>query len=300
LENTEYHVPVLFKEAVGLLLENKETTISKLYVDCTLGGGGYSEEILAQTDESVKVLSIDRDVNAIEHSEKRLEKYKDRISFHCSNFAAISEILKNIRDSMQHFKISGVILDLGLSSYQLGYEEGFSYQRDTVLDMRASKEQELTAKDVLNNYSEKDLLRIFKGYGELRYYKQIVRDIAAYRRIKSFEKTSNLVDLLSKKIPKRYLNRDLSKIFQALRIEVNDELENLNRVLNDSTPYLEPGGKEVVVSYHSLEDRMVKNFFRNNEKMKVVTKKPITPSLDEIKLNTRARSAKLRAAEKIE
>jgi 16S rRNA (cytosine1402-N4)-methyltransferase len=190
-------------------------------------------------------------------------------------------------------------LDLGLSSYQLDKEEGFSYLRDTGLDMRADKTQELQAKDVLNGYSEIELLKIFKEYGELKYNKQITRDIISYRKEKRFERTSELVDLLKKKIPFKYVNKDLSKIFQALRIAVNDELGNLEKVLNDSVLFFEQGGRIAVISYHSLEDRIVKNFIRSNKELIAITKKPVTASKAEIKLNPKARSGKLRTAEKI-
>jgi 16S rRNA (cytosine1402-N4)-methyltransferase len=194
-------------------------------------------------------------------------------------------------------------MDLGLSTYQLNSEEGFSYRTDTKLDMRADKEQELTAADVLNEYNDKDLLRIFKEYGELRYNRQITRDIIEYRSNSRFESTFDLVKLLEQKIPPRYLNKDLSKVFQALRIEVNGELDNLKIVLENSLDILETNARAAAVSYHSLEDRIVKNFFRaksslKKDGLKVLTKKPVLPRKAEISMNTRARSAKLRAAEK--
>jgi 16S rRNA (cytosine1402-N4)-methyltransferase len=195
--------------------------------------------------------------------------------------------------------VSGIVLDLGLSTYQLEHESGFSYQKDTILDMRAGPDAELSAGEVLNRYSEKELLRIFKEYGELKYYRQITRDIIEYRRNKKFETTLELVEQLKKKIPPRYLNKDLSKVFQALRIEVNNEMDNLKKVLEDSVELLEEGARIAAVSYHSLEDRMLKNFFRTDNRLKVITKKPVTASKDEVDANPRARSAKLRAAEKM-
>jgi 16S rRNA (cytosine1402-N4)-methyltransferase len=300
LKDTEYHVPVLLEESIGLLLENKDTTASNIYVDCTLGGGGYTEEILKRTDDRVNVVAVDRDINSIEYCKKRLERFKDRIVYCCDNFANISDIIRNSQVYKSNMKISGIVLDLGLSSYQLDHEEGFSYLRDTGLDMRADKTQELQAKDVLNEYTEKELLKIFKGYGELRYNRQITRDIIGYRKVRRFERTSELVDLLKKKIPFRYVNKDLSKIFQALRIAVNDELKNLEKVLNDSVLFLDQGGRIAAICYHSLEDRIVKNFFRSNKELKVLTKKPVTASNAEIESNPKARSAKLRTAEKIQ
>jgi 16S rRNA (cytosine1402-N4)-methyltransferase len=301
VEIDNFHEPVLINDTIRLLLANVSTSKVKVYIDGTLGGGGYTKKILELSEHDVKVLAIDRDINAIEHSSKVLQDFSGRIIFCNGNFADIAGIIPKYLDFTLEQMISGLVLDLGLSTYQLNYEEGFSYQRDTELDMRADKgiPGGIKAKDILNTYPEKDLQQIFKDYGELRYNRQITRDIIEYRKIKRFEKTLELVELLKKKIPVRYLNKDLSKVFQALRIEVNNELDNLKKVLNDTVEYLEPGGRMVVVSYHSLEDRIVKNFFRSNEKLKVVTKKPVTPDEDEIERNVRARSAKLRAAEKI-
>ncbi len=293
-----YHEPVLINEAIGLLTANKSTAIAKVYVDCTLGGGGYTSRILEETEDDFIVIAVDRDSNAIDYSKKLLLKYKSRLLFVKDNFAEISGIIKSSLKN-EDAKVSGIVIDLGLSSYQLNFEEGFSYQKDTELDMRAGKDTEITAKDILNDYSHEELVDLFKKYGELKYNKQIARDIAEQRKIKKFETTFDLVEVLKKKIPPRYLNKDLSKVFQALRIEVNSEIENLNSVLEGSAKYLEGGGRIAVVSYHSIEDRIVKNFFRSNESLKVITKKPVEPSEAEIAGNIRARSAKLRAAEKI-
>ncbi len=298
MEEDFYHEPVLLNEAMALLLENKSSSKAKVYVDCTLGGGGYTRKILEETAEDFSVIAIDRDSNAIEYSKNLLHQYIHRVVFVNDNFSNLSAVIKS---SMKHdsAKVSGVVLDLGLSSFQLNFEEGFSYQKDTPLDMRAGEDAGLTAKDILNTYRAEELIRLFKEYGELKYNKQIARDIAEERKIKAFETTFDLVEVLKRKIPPRYLNKDLSKVFQALRIEVNNEIENLNKVLDESADCLEEGGRIVVVSYHSLEDRMVKNFFRSYEKLKIITKKPVEASDDEINKNVRARSAKLRAAEKL-
>ena len=290
----QFHEPVLTEESLSFLLKNKDTSFVKIYVDCTLGGGGYTKKILDSTSEDTKVIAIDRDHFAIEYCRTFLQSYTNRIIFAQDNFAEIPRILK--AHSIK--KVSGIVMDLGLSSYQLNHEEGFSYQQNTKLDMRADKDQGLTAADVLNSYSEDELLGIFKNYGELRYSRQVTRDIAAARKEKKFETTGDLVNLLSVKIPPRYLNKDLSKTFQAIRIEVNGELENLKKVLDDSTGYMETGASIVAVSYHSLEDRIVKNSFRQNSNLKVLTKKPVEAAENETGRNTRARSAKLRAAEK--
>lgn len=292
--NYQFHEPVLTEESLSFLLKNKDSSFVKIYVDCTLGGGGYTKKILDNTSEDTKVIAIDRDYHAIEYCRTFLQGYANRIIFAQDNFAEISRIMKT--NSVE--KISGMVMDLGLSSYQLNHEEGFSYQQNTKLDMRADKDQGLTAADVLNGYSEEELLGIFKHYGELKYSRQITRDIVSGRKEKKFETTDDLVNLLSEKIPPRYLNKDLSKIFQAIRIEVNGELENLKKILDESAEYMETGARIIAVSYHSLEDRIVKNSFRENNDLRVLTKKPVEAGEDETGRNTRARSAKLRAAEK--
>jgi len=289
-----YHEPVLIKETLGYLLENKDSSASKIYVDCTLGGGGYTKKIL-EIDGSFTVIAIDKDINAIEHSKEVLKDVAGRVNFVQGNFGDIKEILNH--DGIK--KISGIVLDLGLSTYQLSHEEGFSYQRNTELDMRADKSQKLKARDILNNYDEKDLARIFYEYGELKYSRKIASDIVNSRKAGKIEKTFDLVEIMKKKTPPRYLNKDLSKLFQAIRIEVNNEMGNLDSVLGDSVEFLETGARIAAVSYHSLEDRIVKNFFRQKDDLKVITKKLVKPSDEEISKNVRARSAKLRVAEKI-
>ncbi len=290
-----YHEPVLLDEAAELLLGNKQSALSGFYVDCTLGGGGYTKKILELTSSDTKVIAIDRDINSIEYCKVLLRDFSGRVIFVQDNFAGLARIL----NSLSVEKVSGIAMDLGLSSYQLEEEAGFSYQKDTALDMRADKSQALTAADVLNVYDESELFRIFKEYGELKYSRQITRDIAARRKVKKFETTFDLVETLREKIPPRFLNKDLSKAFQAIRIEVNGELENLKKVLTDSAGSLEIGGRIAAVSYHSLEDRIVKNYFRSNRELKVITKKPVEPGDEEIGLNVRSRSGKLRAAQKI-
>ena len=294
-EDNSYHKPVLLKEVLEFLLINNDSSETKLYVDCTLGGGGYTKAILNAASLETRVICIDKDENAISYSKKRLNDYSERLFFKQGNFADI----KQITGALGFEKVSGIVMDLGLSSYQIESEDGFSYLRETALDMRADRSQTLTAKEVLNAYDEKELSDIMYNYGELRYNRQIARDIVNSRKIKKFETTFDLVEVLKKKLPYKYMNRDLSKVFQALRIEVNNELENLEKVLDDSADILETGGRIIAVSYHSLEDRIVKNKFRSNDKFTVITKKPVEPSDDETGKNIRSRSAKLRAAEKI-
>ncbi len=299
MEQEFYHEPVLLNESIGLLLQNKDSSSNKVFVDGTLGGGGYTGEILKLTAKDTYIISIDRDISSIEYCKKYLKGFSGRVIFCRDNFSDIREILKRSLKKAQREKISGIVLDLGLSSYQLNNEDGFSYQKDTMLDMRADSSQETTASDVVNSYTEKELMRILRDYGELRYSRKLAMDITSYRRKKRIERTTDLVEAVKEKIPDRFLNKDLSKIFQAIRIEVNGELENLRECLNDVVEFLETGARIVVISYHSLEDRIVKNFFRSSEAMKVLTKKPLTAGEEEISRNVRARSAKLRAAEKI-
>lgn len=297
MDEVFYHEPVLLKETTQYLLEahkGDSNGTKRVYVDCTLGGGGYTKKILEDSPEETVVIAIDRDVYAIEHCKKVLSEFSGRIIFKQRNFGEIKDIVQ----SEGFEKIDGIVMDLGLSTYQLSHEAGFSYQKDTMLDMRADKSQQLTAADVLNTYGEKDLADILFKYAEMRYSRQIAKEIAEYRKEKKFETTFQLTELLSTKVPPRFLNSDLSRLFQAIRIEVNNELENLERVLEDSPGIMNEGSRIVAVSYHSLEDRIVKNAIRSNEKLKVLTKKPVEASEEEINANVRARSAKLRAAEK--
>jgi 16S rRNA (cytosine1402-N4)-methyltransferase len=295
LDNVQYHVPVLLKESVEFLLGNINNTSGNFLIDFTLGGGGYTKKIAESTANDVKIIAFDRDINAINQSKVVLENHKDRIIFCQENFSNVGEVLNQLKI----YKISGVIMDLGLSTYQINNEDGFSYLRKTPLDMRAGKDQKFDASVLLNKYSEKELTRVFRQYAEIRYAHKLSGDIVTIRRKKPFNTTFDLVEVMKKRIPERYLNRELSRIFQAIRIEVNDELNNLSSSLDEIVPYLEPGARVVAVSYHSLEDRIVKNKFKNREIYKILTKKPVYATDEEIKLNVRSRSAKLRAAEKI-
>ncbi len=283
-----------FSFGARTLTQTGITGLKRVFVDCTLGGGGYTRKILEETDENTAVIAIDRDEFAIAHCRNVLSEFGDRVIFMQGNFGDITQIVTDAG-----FKeIDGVMMDLGLSTYQLSHEEVFSYQRDTELDMRADKSQDLSAKDVLNTYSEAELENIFRKFGELRYSRQLAAQVCAYRKAKKLTTTFDLVDAVKEKIPPRFLNSDLSRIFQAVRIEVNNELVNLENVLHDSVDLLKEGARIAAVSYHSLEDRIVKNAFRSEEKLKVLTKKSVEPGDEEISRNVRARSARLRAAEK--
>ena len=294
MDEVFYHEPVLLNKAMEYLLASNSSKGSKVYVDCTLGGGGYTKKILDLLPEDTRVIAIDRDEYAIEHCEKVLSGLGAKVVFVQDNFGN----LKSITESTGMNKVDGIVMDLGLSSYQIGFEDGFSYQRDTALDMRADKSQKLSAIDVLNKYDETEIARILFQYGELRYSRKIAKEIVLSRKKKKFETTFDLVEPVKNLVPPRFLNSDLSKIFQAVRIEVNSELQNLEKVLADSPEVLKEGGRVVAVSYHSLEDRIVKNSFRSSPFLKILTKKPVEASEEEISANTRARSAKLRAAEK--
>ena len=309
----EFHTPVLLNEAIEYLLnpEFKNYVIA----DCTLGGGGYSELICERTSPESKVICIDKDLYAIAHAKKKLSRFKGKTLFANGNFGNLKELLS--KEGIE--KVSGIVMDLGLSSYQLESEEGFSFMRDTALDMRAYKEDEITAGEVVNEYTEGELMRVFEGYGEIGDARRLVRAIETRRRSKEIRTTFDLVGIVDDeyRIDKKNRANFLAKIFQALRIEVNAEMRNLEQVLEDSVELLEQGGRLVAVSYHSLEDRIVKNFLKDKSKrekvskykkaevtgaepvFKILTKKAVTPGYEEVKHNTRARSAKLRAAERL-
>jgi 16S rRNA (cytosine1402-N4)-methyltransferase len=296
--NEIYHIPVLSNSAVDLLIN--PGLKSRIIVDGTLGGGGYSMLICSKLRSDDKLIAVDKDLHAIEHAKKLLNECNAKLEIINGNFGELKKIL-----SERHIKkITGIVLDLGLSSYQLESEEGFSFMKNTALDMRADKKDEQTAASVLNFYSEKELSDVFENYGEIGNAKRLSKAIAAKRRKKKLEMTFDLVEIIDEeyKIGRRNKIDFLAKIFQALRIEVNNELENLKNILSDSIDLLVPGGRIVIVSYHSLEDRIVKFFFRDKKKemkLKILTKKPLIPERGEISSNPRSRSAKLRAAERL-
>jgi 16S rRNA (cytosine1402-N4)-methyltransferase len=273
--------------------------------DGTLGGGGYSELICEKISAGSKLISVDKDLNAIEYSKNRLENWKEKISLCRGNFADV----KNIAGNLGYSGITGIVLDLGLSSYQLNAEDGFSFMRDTGLDMRSDKNSELCASDILNGYTEKELTDVFVEYGEIGNAERLSKAVCSYRALQKFNTTGDLKNAVKNEygfksgVPVKFL----AKIFQALRIEVNGELADLVKVLNDSFELLVNGGRIVVICYHSLEDRLVKNFFRkyyyktvgSGKAFNILTKKVIKPDYTEVRKNPRARSAKLRAAEVI-
>lgn len=296
-----YHNPVLLKESIIGLNINP----NGIYVDATFGGGGHSTEILNKLNSSGRLIAFDQDQDAIDN--KILDK---RVSLVKSNF----KYLNNYLNYFQINKIDGLLADFGISSYQIDNEKrGFSTRFDSELDMRMNNSQKTDAKAVVNDYKKDQLEYIFKNFGELKNYKRITEKIISERAIKYIDTTNDLkIILKSLTIPKEE-NKFFAKVFQAIRIEVNDELEVIKTLLDKSLKYLKKGGRLVCISYHSLEDRLVKKFIQNggfrNEtssdlygnkdlKLKKIGKM-ITPSEKEIIKNNRSRSAKLRIAEKI-
>lgn len=275
-----------------------------VYVDATLGGGGHFQEILNRVGEKGLVIGIDRDFDAIENAKKKFDGNRNVIVIH-DNYKNLKKILKELNIDA----IDGILYDLGVSSYQLDKEErGFSYQKDAPLDMRMDKNQTLTAKDVVNNLDKDELKRIIYEYGEEKFAGRIANFIVERRKIKPIETTFELVEIIKDAIPAKARRKGphpAKRTFQALRIFVNDELVGLEDAFKDAISLLKDGGRIVVISFHSLEDRIVKRLFnqfkKENDlpyKLQVLTPKPVVPDEIELKENPRARSAKLRAAEK--
>lgn len=307
------HETVLLHETV----ENLNIDPSGVYVDGTLGGGGHSELICSKLSEEGLLIGIDQDEEALVSAQKRLKKHSNRFEFINSNFSNIKEVL----DEIHRDKINGIVLDLGVSSYQLdNRERGFSYMQDAELDMRMDRKKSLTAREVVNTYSEKELQRIIKLYGEEKWSSRIAKFIVDGRGEKEIKTTGELVDIIKKAIPagaRRNGPHPAKRTFQAIRIEVNNELDILERTVKDISQVLEAGGRICIITFHSLEDRIIKNVYRElatgcicprelpicqcNEEpvLKIITRKPIYPSDIEMSNNPRARSAKLRVAEKI-
>ena len=296
-----YHKPVLLKESIIGLKINP----NGIYVDATFGGGGHSKEILNNLNPTGKLIAFDQDQDAIEN--KLLDK---RLNLVKSNF----KYLNNYLNYFQIKKIDGLLADFGISSHQIDNESrGFSTRFDSELDMRMNNSQKTDAKEVVNNFKTDQLEYIFKNFGELKNYRKITQNITSQRIIKEIKSTNDLKKILSPLTNKKEENKFFAKIFQAIRIEVNDELEVIKVLLDKSSQCLKKGGRLVCISYHSLEDRLVKKFIQNggfrrevssdlygNKRLNLVkVGKMITPSKNEILINNRSRSAKLRIAEKI-
>ena len=294
MEREIYHPPVLLKESLELLKAYE----GGVFVDATLGGGGHTEAILKANPEN-RVIGIDRDEEAIERAIERLKPYGDRVSIYHANFSQIGEVLKE--EGVESVK--GVLFDLGVSHFHLRGERGFTVWKEQPLDMRMDRRQKLTARDVVNELSEKELAEIIFKFGEERFARKIAREIVRRRRKKPIETTKELAEIVEAVIPKKlWIGRKKHpaiKTFQAIRIYVNKEFDEIERGIPQAAQFIEPGGRIAVITFHSLEDRLVKNILKNLEGFRVVTKKPIQPSEEEIERNPASRSAKLRAAERL-
>ncbi|MCD8390224.1 MAG: 16S rRNA (cytosine(1402)-N(4))-methyltransferase RsmH [Firmicutes bacterium] len=306
------HISVLLNESVDAL----DIKSGGIYVDGTLGGGGHSYEILSRNN-NISLVGIDRDAEALEAAGQRLAAFSDRVTAVKGNFADIKSILKTLNIDF----IDGAVLDLGVSSYQLdNAQRGFSYMHDAPLDMRMDKSASKTAYEVVNIYTKEELSRIFFEYGEEKWSKRIAEFIVEKRKTAPIETTGELVDIIKAAVPARARQdggHPAKRVFQAVRIEVNGELSMLEDALKSFVSVLKPGGRLAVITFHSWEDRIVKNTFKtlaqgctcpkdfpvcvcgNKAEIKIVTKKPILPSEEERDSNSRSKSAKLRAAEKL-
>mgnify|MGYP001401613514 CR=1 FL=1 len=306
------HKSVLLDETIENLLIKPEG----IYVDGTLGGGGHSYEI-ARRLIGGRLIGIDQDEAAINAASERLNEFKDRVTIIRSNYKEMRQVL----DEIQIDRVDGIILDLGVSSYQLDTpERGFSYNEEAPLDMRMDTRNPKTAKDIINGYSEMELYRIIRDYGEDKFAKNIAKHILRMRETKPLETTFELVEAIKSAIPAKVRavgGHPAKRTFQAIRIELNQELDVLKDTLEDMIDILAPGGRLCIITFHSLEDRIVKSYFRTAQDPcicppefpvcvcgrqslgKVISRKPIVPSNEEIEANKRSKSAKLRVFEKI-
>ncbi|MFW5646530.1 MAG: 16S rRNA (cytosine(1402)-N(4))-methyltransferase RsmH [Acetivibrio ethanolgignens] len=306
------HVSVLLDETI----EGLNIKPDGIYVDGTLGGAGHAYEVCKRLSDKGCFVGIDQDEAAIWAGKERLREFGDRVSIVRSNYCNMKQVLHNLGIA----RVDGIVLDLGVSSYQLDTaERGFSYMEDAPLDMRMDRRQEKTAMDIVNGYSEKELFRVIRDYGEDSFAKKIAKHIVAYREKKEIKTTGELTEIIRGAIPMKVQKNGghpAKKTFQAIRIELNQELEVLNNTLNDMIGLLNKDGRICIITFHSLEDRIVKRIFRKNEdpcecppnfpvcvcgkksQGRVITKKPILPSKEEQEVNSRSRSAKLRIFEK--
>jgi 16S rRNA (cytosine1402-N4)-methyltransferase len=313
MEMNFVHETVLLKETVDGLNVRPDG----IYVDCTLGGGGHSHYLASKLSERGRLIAFDQDVTALQFAKEKLAAYRDQITFVKSNFRFIKQEL----ESIGIYKVDGILYDLGVSSPQLDTpERGFSYHHDAPLDMRMDLDGERTAYEIVNEWPYEDLVRIFFRYGEEKFSKPIARKIEEARKKAPIETTGQLVEIIKEAIPapaRRKGGHPAKRVFQAIRIAVNDELSAFEQSLKDAIELLNPGGRISVITFHSLEDRICKQIFKSlstgpdlppglpilpeeyRPKLKVITKKPIVPNEAEITSNNRARSAKLRIAEKI-
>lgn len=306
------HKSIMLEEVI----ESLAIKPNGIYVDGTLGGAGHSSEIAKRLGPEGRLIGIDQDGEAIAAATKRLEPYKDRVTIVRSNYAQMCQVLKELGIS----KVDGILLDLGVSSYQLDEaSRGFTYREDVPLDMRMDQRNPKTAAEIVNEYSEMELYRMIRDYGEDRFAKNIAKHIVRAREKKPIETTGELCEIIKAAIPAKMragTGHPAKQTFQALRIELNHELDVLTQSIDGMIDRLAPGGRLCIITFHSLEDRIVKTRFRTNEnpcicppgfpvcvcgrisKGKVITRKPILPSEQEMEENSRSKSAKLRVFEK--
>lgn len=302
------HVSVLLDETI----EHLNIKPDGIYVDGTLGGGGHSFEICKRLGDGGRLIGIDQDSAAIEAGTKRLESFKDKVTVVRSNYCKMKQVLSELGIE----KVDGIVLDLGVSSYQLDTaERGFSYRENAPLDMRMDQRQTMTAKDIVNEYSEMDLYRIIRDYGEDKFAKNIAKHIVAARQKKPIETTDELTELIKAAIPMKFRavgGHPAKRTFQAIRIELNHELDVLRESLDDMIDLLNDEGRLCIITFHSLEDRIVKTIYKKNEnpcecppnfpvcvcgkksKGAAMPRKPILPGEEELLMNSRSKSAKLR------
>ncbi len=306
------HISVLLNEC----LEGLNIKENGIYVDGTLGGAGHSSEILKKLSNEGRLIGIDQDTDALKAAKERLKNYSN-VTFVHSNFSSIENVLNNLNID----GVDGILMDLGVSSYQLDEgERGFSYMKDAPLDMRMNRDNDFSAYNVINEYSEEDLYRIIRDYGEEKFARRIASFIVENRQEKNIETTLELVEIIKSAIPakaRREGPHPAKRTFQAIRIEVNSELSILNKTIEDGVGKLNKGGRMAIITFHSLEDRIVKNKFRDlavscrcpkefpvcvcgeKAKVKVISRKAIEPTKEEVDINPRSRSAKLRVIEKL-
>lgn len=306
------HKSVLLEETI----RNLKVKPDGIYVDGTLGGGGHAYEVCRQLSAKGSLIGIDQDEAAIEAAGERLQEFGDRVTIIRSNYCNMKKELQKIGIS----SVDGIVLDLGVSSYQLdNAERGFTYREDVPLDMRMDQRGSRTARDIVNTYTENELYRVLRDYGEEKFAKKIARNICTARSEKPIETTGELIELIKQSIPMKMRavgGHPAKKTFQAIRIELNQELEVLRNSLDDMIELLNDGGRICIITFHSLEDRIVKTIFRRNENPctcppdfpvcvcgktsmgRVITRKPILPDEEEIAVNKRSKSAKLRVFER--
>lgn len=286
-----YHKPVLLQEVIEFL----QPEPNKIFVDATVGQGGHAEALLQKALPVVRLLAIDRDQSNLQIAKERLKKYGKAVEYVCDSYANLKSHAHNHKFS----NVNGILLDIGFSSVHIDDgTRGFSFQNSGPLDMRYNRTQKLTAQKIISEWDEDDLAEIFRKYGEEKQARKIAQTIVQERRKVKISTTDELADLVLKVIPRRGKTHPATKIFQALRIAVNDELGQLEKALPQAVELLASKGRLAIISFHSLEDRIVKNFLKSCPDLTVITKKPVTPSKEELKANPRSRSAKLRVAEK--